>query len=110
MSEWKLKRGEEEWAVGTAATLKEWAGKGLIAQDDYVFNPILEKWVYARDVAEISPTFSVKVARERKEWVNHASWVMFLLSVILLFVSPILAACVFFVAILFAVAYYVMPK
>jgi hypothetical protein len=54
MAEWKLKRGEQEWPIRDAEMLREWASSGRLNPDDYVFNPVLAKWVYARDVAELA--------------------------------------------------------
>jgi hypothetical protein len=60
MSEWKLKRGNEEWPIADAEMLKQWATDGRVNADDYVFNPILEKWMYARDAVELAGVFEAK--------------------------------------------------
>lgn len=57
MADWKLRRGEQEWRVKDAGMLKEWVSQGKIESSDYVFNPILNKWMYATEVAEIRELF-----------------------------------------------------
>ena len=51
--DWKLKQGSQETAIDGVATLKRWTTEGRIQRDDYVFNPVLGKWLYAKDTVEI---------------------------------------------------------
>jgi HEAT repeat. len=53
MAGWKLRRGDSEWPVESIAILQEWARSGRVNRSDYVFNPILEKWMYAEEVIEL---------------------------------------------------------
>jgi hypothetical protein len=54
MTEWKLRRDEREWPVKDAAELQQWANTGHVSPSDYIYNPTLEKWMYAREIAELS--------------------------------------------------------
>jgi hypothetical protein len=55
---WQVKRGETIIVESVEVTaLREWASKGNLAPDDYVFNPILNQWMYAKDAAELSGVF-----------------------------------------------------
>jgi hypothetical protein len=58
--DWKLKQGSQETAIDGVATLKRWTTEGRIQRDDYVFNPVLGKWLYAKDTVEIQELFSAK--------------------------------------------------
>jgi hypothetical protein len=58
MAEWKVRRGDSELPVESVARLQEWARSGRLSSSDYIFNPILEKWMYAEDVLEIRPLFT----------------------------------------------------
>lgn len=53
MPDWKLRRGDSEWPIESIAMLQEWATSGRVTGSDYVFNPILEKWMYAEEVIEL---------------------------------------------------------
>lgn len=55
--EWKIKKGSDEFPCPDIPTLKQWAAEGRILKEDYVFNPVLGQWLYARDVAEIQANF-----------------------------------------------------
>lgn len=53
MADWKIRRGDSEWPAESIAILQEWAKSGRLNGSDYIFNPILEKWMYAADVLEL---------------------------------------------------------
>lgn len=57
MSGYKMKRGETEYPVASLAELRQWALKGNLAPGDYVFNPTLGKWTYAREMEELKTSF-----------------------------------------------------
>lgn len=57
MSGWKMRRGDDEYPVESVDALRAWAAEGRIAADDYVYNPILDKWMYAKEVAEFGGVF-----------------------------------------------------
>lgn len=54
MADWQLKRGDEVWPVADAEMLREWARNGRVLNDDYVFNPVLGQWMYAKEVGELA--------------------------------------------------------
>jgi hypothetical protein len=57
VSEWKAKRGDQEWAVGGIEEIRAAAKAGRAFPDDYIFNPVLNQWMYAKDLAELSDAF-----------------------------------------------------
>jgi len=67
MSEWKVKRDETEFTVENTQMLRDWAKQGLIAPTDYVYNPTLQRWMYAREVAELQQVASEVVAEAKRE-------------------------------------------
>ena len=85
MSEWKVRRGEQEWPADDAATLRAWAESGKIVGSDYVFNPILQKWVYASEIAEINDIFANRKEKTDLEKLNKSSLGLGCLGVLLLF-------------------------
>ena len=56
--EWKVLKEGQEYLCPDSVTLKEWAAAGRIQREDYIFNPILGQWLYARDVAEVQGSFA----------------------------------------------------
>lgn len=60
MSEWKIRRGEQEFPVPSLPTLKTWTVAGRVQRDDYVFNPILDRWMFAHELPELAPIFASK--------------------------------------------------
>lgn len=57
VTSWKMKRGETEYPAGSLAELRQWALKGNLGPNDYVFNPTLGKWTYAREMEELKASF-----------------------------------------------------
>jgi len=64
-AEWKLKRGDEEYVVPNVAKLREWAVEGRVLKDDYVFNPVLGRWMYARELGELAATATFKPKKQK---------------------------------------------
>lgn len=60
--EWKVKRGDQEWLVPDSATLQVWAREKRVLPDDYVFNPVLQRWMYAREAGELATSFAAAVS------------------------------------------------
>ena len=57
MSGYKIKRGDVEYPAASLAELRQWALNGRVAPGDYVFNPTLGKWTYAREIEELKASF-----------------------------------------------------
>jgi hypothetical protein len=57
MEEWKLRRNDQEYPVGNVEMLRSWTLQGNVAESDYVYNPVLQRWMYARELAEIADIF-----------------------------------------------------
>jgi hypothetical protein len=53
MSDWQIKRGEQVFLAPDIATLQQWTQEGRVLPGDYVFNPILQRWMYASELAEL---------------------------------------------------------
>lgn len=53
MAEWQIKRNEEQFTAPDLDTLQQWAQQGRVARSDYVFNPTLQRWMYASELAEL---------------------------------------------------------
>lgn len=57
MDGYKVKRGEVEYSAASLAELRQWALSGRVAPSDYVFNPTLGRWTYAREMQELRESF-----------------------------------------------------
>jgi hypothetical protein len=70
---WILKRNEQDFQTDIP-TPKQWAAEGKVGADDYIYNPVLQKWLYAKDTAEIASAFTAVAARQAtKEKAKKAS-------------------------------------
>ncbi len=52
-SGWRLKRGESEYSAPDIDSIRNWAKESKVLPDDYIYNPILAQWIYAKDLVEI---------------------------------------------------------
>lgn len=67
MGEWKLKRDDGEWVIADEAELRELARDGRIRPQDYLFNPTLQQWMYAKDTVEVSSLLQLAPAHAPKK-------------------------------------------
>ena len=95
---WKVKRGEREFECPDTTTLKRLASEGSIAVDDYVFNPVLNQWLYARDVAEIQGVFGKAAKTEKAKTAKNAGIGFAVVGVLFLLVAPPLGIVCFLAA------------
>jgi len=51
-----IRREDGEFRAPDAATLREWYGQGRISPDTYIYHPVLARWMYARELAELAST------------------------------------------------------
>lgn len=100
---YRLKRGEEEFQVPSLERLREYARAGRVVDSDYVYNPVLERWMYARDMAELQGEFGA-IARQRESKQGHkTAWTLFLLAILCgLFVNTFLGMVLGVVAVVVA--------
>jgi hypothetical protein len=110
MNEWKVKRGNEDLAVGDTAELKSMAKTGQIKPDDYVLNPVLQQWMYARDAAELEGIFASKASNTKAQQYNRLSFGLGFLGLLLLFAFPFAGVVVLIAAIGLSIMYYVTKK
>lgn len=103
--QWKVKVGTDEQPVSGPAEIAELVKAGKANAETYVWNPVLQKWLYARDVAELATVFKGQKAK----YLNHLSWLFFLVAIILELVvgMKLLGAVAFLAAIGLAIAYYI---
>lgn len=59
--QWKVKIGQEEYTADSIETLESWVRMGRVRPEHYVYHPILERWLYAREVEELKPAFASSV-------------------------------------------------
>jgi hypothetical protein len=104
---WKVKRGQDEYPCPDTPTLKQWASQGLIAVDDYIFNPVLNQWLYARDVAEIQGVFGKQVKAEKAKTAQNAAIGFAIVGVLFLLIAPPLGVLCFIAAVVSAVIHHV---
>lgn len=101
-SAWKIRRGDTEYPVAGVDQLREWAAAGNVGPDDYVWNPILEKWMYARDTAEVGPILT----RRKSSGGMKLGVLMILFGILLAIIEPFLGSVLFVIGIIVAIVAY----
>lgn len=107
--EWKVRRGSEEFACGDVAVLKQWASEGRVRREDYVFNPVLNQWLYARDAAELQPCFSPSESTQQASRLNRLGLAFGISGLVLCLLPPLmpLGGLLFLIGLVLTVAYYI---
>ena len=85
---WKIKRNEQETECSGVLALKELAAKGEISPEDYVFNPTLNQWSYARDTAELQGLFEKAKRMGQAGTLKKASWGLAIAGILLFLLDP----------------------
>lgn len=86
--EWKIRKGSDEFPCPDIPTLKQWAFEGRILKEDYIFNPVLGQWLYARDVAEIQPHFTRSQNQAQAQDFKRIAIALAILGVLFLLLAP----------------------
>jgi hypothetical protein len=106
MDSWKVKRGNQEWTLAGPDELRAHAASGQLLPDDYVYNPILERWMYARELAETEAIFSTARSSVEADRLNQASFGIGCLGLLLMLASPLIGGVVLLIAVVLSVVYY----
>lgn len=53
-TDWVVKVSEAEYRARSIDEVKEWYSERRISDENYVFHPILQKWMYVKDLEELS--------------------------------------------------------
>jgi hypothetical protein len=107
-----IRQAGRDFRAPDVATLRGWAREGRIRPDSYVFHPVLNRWAYARELAELENSFrttSTNITRLAVSYRQLVLWVglQILISLgLLLFdsLSPLLVPAL--VATIIALAFY----
>jgi hypothetical protein len=105
--EWKIKKGPDEFPCPDIPTLKQWAAEGRILKEDYVFNPVLQQWLYARDVAEIQSNFIKVKNQSQAQDLKKVAVALAILGVVFLLLAPPLGGLLLLAAATCAVIHHV---
>lgn len=102
----KVKHNGQELATSDIEELKEWLHKGRIALTDYAYNPILKKWMYVRELAEIESIVKQKDSSTQANQYNQMSFVFAGLGLLMLFILPIAGVVLLIIGVVFSAMYY----
>lgn len=102
----KLRRGETDFDVPNLATLVEWARAGRVAPTDYVYNPTLERWVYAREMGELEGEFRAAATQQKSQDYRKYAFACFVAALVCALFAPSLSGILVLVAIVLLVANY----
>jgi hypothetical protein len=56
-NEFIIRQAGQDFRAPDVATLRGWAREGRVPHDSYVFHPVLGRWAYARELAELEDSF-----------------------------------------------------
>jgi hypothetical protein len=106
---WKHRRDSQETTIDSVATLKQWATEGRIQRDDYVFNPVLEQWLYAKDTVEIQGLFNTKEKVKEAGRLNTLGLTFGIAGLIIGLIPPLmpLGGLLLLIGIVLTIAYYI---
>jgi hypothetical protein len=65
MDAWRLRNDSGESPVSGVAALCDLVREGKLKASDYVYNPTLDKWMYAADVLELRGAFAPAAPKRR---------------------------------------------
>lgn len=85
----KVKRNGQELIASDIEELKEWIHKGQIALSDYAYNPILKKWMYVQEFAEIESIVKQQESSTQANQYDQMSFVFAGLGLFNLVLFPI---------------------
>lgn len=105
--EWKVRKDNQEFPCCDIATLKQWARDGRIQREDYVFNPVLGQWLYARDAAELQPHFGRKERTAEASRLNGLGLAFGIGGMVVAMINAPLGGLLFVIGLVLTVAYYV---
>jgi hypothetical protein len=105
--DWKIKRGEDEFTAPDTATLRSWAANGRVVSTDYVFNPVLQRWMYASETGEIKDIFTIKASSVSTDSLRSSGLLIGLLGIAIAFVSPVIGNIMLVIGVVLTIIYYV---
>lgn len=102
----KVKHNGQELVASDIEELKEWLHKGQITLTDYAYNPILKKWMYVRELAEIESIIKERESSTQANQYNQMSFVFAGLGLLMLFIFPIAGVFLLIIGVVFSAMYY----
>jgi hypothetical protein len=103
---YRLRRDETDYDVPNLETLREWARAGRIAPTDYVYNPTLERWVYARELGELEGELGALRRAESAKELNKAALACFIASLVTALWAPGLSGLLFLATVVLVIVHY----
>src|SRR5437899_1087898 len=85
MADWIFRIDNTDYPVESIDELRDKVRDGELHASHYVYNPTLQKWLYARDIEELKPAFDARSSPRQPSRLNKSlplwSIVVILLSV-----------------------------
>jgi ribosomal protein S27AE len=72
----RVKRGTQEIEIPSVEALRHEVQEGIIKLTDYVYNLILDKWMYARELAELEDIVKSQEFSAQANQYNKTSWTL----------------------------------
>lgn len=104
-SPWLVKQDGNDVET-TIRNLKGMVELGTLLPESYVYNPILEKWLYARDTAELGPLFASADRAKSAKGINGAGLIFGILGLLALPFVPTFGLLFIGIGIVLSIIYY----
>lgn len=104
---WIVRRGDQEFPCESIDLLKQWTREGRVIREDYVYNPVLQQWLYARDAAELQPLFGRAQKVDEAKRLNGLGLAFGIGGILVSWVHPPFGVLLFVVGLVLTVGYYV---
>lgn len=102
----RVKHNGQELVASNIEELKEWVQTGRIALTDYVYNPILQRWMYVREMAEVEFIVNQQQSSTQAIQYNQMSFIFGGIGLLMLFIFPIAGVVLLTIGIVFSAMYY----
>ena len=102
----RVKNNGQELIASDIEELKEWLHKGQITLTDYAYNPILKKWMYVQELAEIESIVKEQESSTKANQYNQMSFTFAGFGLLMLFIFPLAGVVLLTIGIVFSAMSY----
>lgn len=106
MTIFKVRQGDQEFPVSGVEELRNLFINGKIKASDYVYHPVLDKWLYVNEMAELEDLIRGHGARRQALEYNKMSFVFAGFGLLMLFVIPIVGIVLLVIGFALSAMYY----
>lgn len=103
----RVKRDGQELIASNIEELKAWVRDDKVSLSDYLYNPILRRWMYVKELAEIDSVVRLRESSKQAKQYNRMSFIFAGLGVLMLFLIPPIGVILLAIGVVLSIMYYV---